>query len=168
MQAVSARFDKAGLIAGLVLLASVFSLATAFLGEHVFGLEPCILCLYERVPYVVAAVLVGAALVLAPPSRWRGMLLAMAAAVFALGAAVAFYHVGVEEHWWGSIAACGGELATGLDGEDLRSLSPSDLKPCDRVDWRLFGLSLAGYNALFSLILAGICAAGVRASTRRA
>ncbi|MGZ8994968.1 MAG: disulfide bond formation protein B, partial [Rhodospirillales bacterium] len=45
------------LIVALVLISSLFALAAAFLGEHVFGLEPCILCLYERVPYALAALL---------------------------------------------------------------------------------------------------------------
>lgn len=168
MLELSAPFDRGRLIAALVLVASVLSLATALIGEHVFGLEPCILCLYERIPYAVAGVLAGAALFLVRRNRWRSLLLGVAAGVFAIGAALAVYHVGVEEHWWGSIAACGGELATGAEGEDLRYLSAADLKPCDQVDWRLFGLSLAGYNALFSLTLAGISVAGVRAFSKRA
>ena len=63
---------------------------------------------------------------------------------------MAFYHVGVEQHWWGSFAACGGELATDLTLEDLKAqLGGGNIprKPCDRIDWELFGLSLAGYNA---------------------
>lgn len=167
MQQRHARFGKGTLIAALVLLASAVSLATAFVGEHVFGLDPCILCLYERVPYALAAVLAGATLFLASTTRWRRLLLGLAAGVFACGAALAFYHVGVEEHWWVSITACGGELPTGSQGDDLRNLSPGDLKPCDRVDWRLFGISLAGYNALASLAFAGLCVVGVRAFSNR-
>lgn len=154
------------LVAALVFTASLLSLGAAFVGEHVFGLEPCILCLYERVPYAAAAVLAGAA-VLSRAARLQAWLLGIAAGVFAVGAALAAYHVGVEEHWWGSVAACGGELATGDAGLDLRTQSPADLKPCDRVDWRLFGLSLAGYNVLFSSVLAGVCLAGVRALSRK-
>lgn len=167
MHGVTAPLEEGRLIVALVLISSLFALAAAFLGEHVFGLEPCILCLYERVPYAVAALLSGAALLPAPASRWPAVLLGMTAAVFALGAALAIYHVGVEEHWWGSIAACGGELPAGTEGEDLRNLSGADLKPCDRVDWRLFGVSLAGYNALISVILVGICLAGVRTLRKR-
>ena len=167
MQGLSAPYDHGRFIVALVLGASVAGLATAFVGEHVFGLEPCILCLYERVPYGVAALLALAAMLLAPAGRWPAILLGLAAAVFALGAAIASYHVGVEEHWWGSIAACGGELSSDVDGLDLREIPASDLKPCDRVDWRLFGLSLAAYNVLFSLFLAGVCLAGVVAARRR-
>jgi disulfide bond formation protein DsbB len=51
---------------------------------------------------------------------------------------------------------------------DLRELSAADLKPCDRVDWRLFGLSLAGYNVVASAILAGIGIAGARILSKKA
>lgn len=160
--------DEGRLVAALVFLASIFALATAFLGEHVFGLEPCILCLYERVPYGVAAVLAAGAAFLPIGDGWRATLMALAALVFAIGAGLAFYHVGVEEHWWASVAACGGELPADAEAGNLRDISPSDLKPCDRVDWRLFGVSLAGYNVLVSLVLAGISVAGVRILSTKA
>lgn len=153
-------------ITALVFMASLGSLAFAFAGEHLFGLEPCILCLYERVPYALAAALAGAALLLPVSRVWKARLMAMAAAVFIAGAGLAFYHVGVEQHWWRSVAACGGTLAT--DMGDLRNLTAADLKPCDRVDLRLFGLSLAGYNVLVSLALAGISLVGMRLLTRKA
>jgi disulfide bond formation protein DsbB len=169
MKAMSIRRTDAGtLIIALVFFASVASLATAFAGEYLFGLEPCILCLYERVPYGLAAVLAVCALVVPGTSGWRFGLLALAAAVFFAGAALALYHVGVEERWWRSVAACGGELATGLASEDLRTIGPGDLKPCDRVDWRLFGLSLAGYNVVASVLLAGLSLAGAGVLRRKA
>lgn len=145
---------------GLVLLASLGGLAAAFAGEYLFGLEPCILCLYERVPYAAAALMAGVALATPAQSGWRARLMALAAVVFLAGAGLAFYHVGVEQHWWRSVAGCEGPLA--LDAGDLGTLSLSDLKPCDRVDWRLFGLSLAAYNAIVSLALAALCLVAVR------
>jgi disulfide bond formation protein DsbB len=165
---MSADVDEGRLIAALVFVASAFGLAAAFAGEHVFGLQPCILCLYERVPYAVAAVLAAAAAFLPMARRWRALLMGLVALVFAVGAALAFYHVGVEEHWWASVAACGGELSAGAEVGDLRQLSAADLKPCDRVDWRLFGLSLAGYNVVASAILAGIGIAGARILSKKA
>ncbi|MCU0894909.1 MAG: disulfide bond formation protein B [Rhodospirillales bacterium] len=165
---MSADVDEGRLIAALVFMASVFGLVAAFAGEHVFGLQPCILCLYERVPYAVSAVLAAGAAFLPMAGRWRALLMGLVALVFTVGAALAVYHVGVEEHWWASVAACGGELSSGAEVGDLRELSAADLKPCDRVDWRLFGLSLAGYNVVASAILAGIGIAGARILSKKA
>ncbi len=159
------RADAGSWVLALLFLASLGSLAAAFAGEYMFGLEPCILCLYERVPYAVAAGIVGTALLMPPGSIWRVRAAAVVAAVFIVGAGLAFYHVGVEQHWWRSLGACGGALAT--DVEDLRNLGAADLKPCDRVDWRLFGLSLAGYNVILSIALAALSLAGARMLTRK-
>jgi len=146
-----------------ILVVSLGSLAPAYAAQYVFGLEPCALCLYQRLPYVVTAMLGAAALILPTEGGARTSVVALSALVFAGGAALAFYHVGVEEHWWASIAGCGGELATSITLEDLRAgLNERPPKPCDQVDWRLFGLSLAGYNVAFSLFLAGTSLAGAR------
>ncbi len=159
------RTDPGAWVLGFLFLASLGSLAAAFAGEYLFGLEPCILCLYERVPYAIAAGVTGMALLIPEGSIWRIRAAALVAAVFVIGAGLAFYHVGVEQHWWRSVGACGGALATGV--EDLRSLSAADLKPCDRVDWRLFGLSLAGYNIIISLSLAAASLVAVSMLTRK-
>lgn len=154
-----------------ILAVSVGALAMAFAAEYLFGLDPCILCLYQRIPYAVTVVLAAAALVAPTHGRLRTGLVTLCAVVFFAGAALAFYHVGVEQHWWGSIAGCGGELATDLTLEDLKSQLTGGFvprKPCDRVDWELFGLSLAGYNGFASLALGVASLAGARLVARGA
>ncbi|HJO73100.1 MAG TPA: disulfide bond formation protein B [Rhodospirillales bacterium] len=144
-----------------ILAASAGALGTAYVAEVVFGLEPCILCLYQRVPYAVTGVLAVLALS-ARPGTVQAATVGVCAVVFAAGAAVAFYHVGVEQHWWAS-AACGGELATDLSPADMiAQLSRPQPKTCDEVDWTLFGLSIATYNVFASLALAGAALAGAR------
>ena len=148
-----------------ILAVSIGALAMAFAAQYLFGLDPCILCLYQRIPYAVTVVLAAAALVAPTRGRLRPGLVTLCAVVFFAGAALAFYHVGVEQHWWGSIAGCGGELATDLTLEDLKTQLGGGFvprKPCDQVDWELFGLSLAGYNGLASSALGVACVAGAR------
>lgn len=142
---------------GLLLAAGV-GLAAALTGQHVFAIEPCILCLYQRVPYAGAAAVALIAAVLPMPTAVRTLLVGACGMIFLAGAVLAFYHVGVEEHWWAAMPGCGGAPATGLNVEDLRAqLERPSLKPCDDVDWRLLGVSLAGYNALASMVLAVTC-----------
>ncbi|MBK8210571.1 MAG: disulfide bond formation protein B [Rhodospirillales bacterium] len=153
------RTDPARLFLMLILATSLTALASAFAGQYVFGLEPCVLCLWQRVPFAAAAAI--AALGLVGWGRRRAVLpIALAALVFAIGAAIAFFHVGVQQHWWSSVAGCGGVPVTGMSVEDL---SPSALanppKPCDVVDWRLLGLSLAGWNTVVSTALTAACVA---------
>ncbi len=140
----------------VLMVIGVGALATAYTAEYALGLEPCNLCLAQRVPYVLIA-LVGWALVRRPYWMSPGNLTAMAGFVFLAGALIASYHVGVEQHWWVSAAGCGGTAGQAMDVNQLfQSLQQKPPKACDEVDWSLFGLSMATYNAFFSFVLAGI------------
>ena len=155
--------NRARFLMVAILAASVCVLAAALIGEHVFGLEPCELCLYQRIPYVLTGALAGLGLVLSLRGGAGTWPVVACAAVFFAGAALAFYHVGVEQHWWASVTACGGDLSGGLSVAELqKQLSAPPQKPCDQVDWTFLGLSLAGYNAIASLILAVACLVGAR------
>ena len=150
-----------------ILVISLGALATAFAGQYLFSLEPCVLCLYERAPWALAALVAAVGLV-GWSQRQGSLPIALCGAIFAAGGALALYHVGVEQHWWGSFAGCAGAPVGGLTLDDLRpELLAGRLKPCDRVDWRLFGLSLAGYNAIASTLLSLGCLAGLVSIRRK-
>lgn len=159
------RSDPSRLVPLAILGASAVMLGAAYTAQYGFGQEPCILCLYQRIPYAATGVLALLALGLPAQGTVRKGLVALCGVVFLAGAGIAFYHVGVEQHWWASVAACaGGNVTTGLSVEQLNTLltAPSRQKPCDRVDWSLFGISLAGYNVMISVALAATTLAGAR------
>ncbi len=146
-----------------ILAASVGALAVAYIAEFVFGLEPCILCLYQRVPYVAVGILAILALGLPPQSGVRAAAVALCAAVFLAGAGIAVYHLGVEQHWWAGTAACGGVPPAEMTVADLKArLAGKPPNPCAQVDWTFFGISFAGYNLIASLALAAFSLAGAR------
>lgn len=144
-----------------ILVAGAAALATAFIAEHVFGLQPCALCLYQRWVYAAAGAL-GLAGLWVPAGALRWVVAAIGAVLLG-GAGLAFYHVGVEQHWWAQTAACAGTVdLTGLTVDQLRNaLEAPPPRPCDEVDWTLFGISLAGFNVLASLSLAAACFLGM-------
>lgn len=150
-----------GLTAGIAALV----LGTALLSQYAGGLAPCVLCLYQRIPYAAAIALGLAGLALsAGPARPRlhAALAAAAALVFLAGAGLAAYHVGVEQGWIAPPTACaaiGGGAASAADL--LRQIQAAPVVRCDVPAWTLFGVSMAGYNLLVSLALAG--AAGLAA-----
>jgi len=143
-----------------IMAVSVGALGMAYVAEYAFGLEPCPLCLYQRVPYGVTLAL-GLAALVAPWGAIRAAAVALAGAAYLIGAGIAVHHVGVERHWWASVAACGGALPADMTVAELRAaLAGPPAKPCDAVDWTLFGVSMAGYNAVVSILLAGAALAG--------
>ncbi len=130
--------------------ASAAMLAAAHAFERLGGLSPCALCLQQRDFYWGALALSGAALLVRNRFPGAARLAAIGLAlVFAAGAAVALYHVAVEQGW--ATAQCDavdlGEI--GLMGEGA-----FNAPKCDVVQWSLFGVSMAGYNALISAALA--------------
>ena len=150
-----------------ILAASVGVLGLAYAAEHAFGLEPCALCTYQRVPYLIAGMLAAVALGLSTAPRTQTRLVGLCGGVFLVGLGLAAYHVGVEQHWWTS-PACGGIPAADMTLEEMHAeLASKPPRPCDRVDWSLFGVSIAGYNGIASLGLAAFSLAGARLLLKR-
>jgi disulfide bond formation protein DsbB len=91
----------------------------------------------------------------------RGIL-ASCGLLFAAGTVLAFYHVGVEHHWFAGPTACTGSATGAQTIDELRAqLLGRQPVNCDEPAWRMFGISLAGWNALTSLALTLFCAAAV-------
>ncbi|MGF1607820.1 MAG: disulfide bond formation protein B [Kiloniellales bacterium] len=140
----------------LIMAAALAALAIAYASEVWGGLQPCILCYYQRYAYGVAF---GFGLIGVLLAGWPTVLracLALAGLSFLAGAGIAAFHVGVEQHWWRGTAECHAPVfdpSLSIDQLREQMLSQSFV-PCDEVQWSLFGLSMAAYNVIASLLLA--------------
>jgi disulfide bond formation protein DsbB len=143
-------------LAAAIAIISAAALAAAYIAEYGFDLQPCILCLYQRVPYSLNIGFGALALIttLRYP-RLASFLLVFSALIFFAGAAIAGFHVGVEQHWWQGLASCGGDvLPENASIEELRkAITEQPVIRCDTPAWTLFGISMAGYNFILSLAL---------------
>ena len=141
----------------LIMLATAGSAALligAFLFEYVGHLPPCKLCWWQRYPHF-AAVGIGV-IALMVPGRGLPILGALAALTTA---GIGGWHTGIERGWWAGPQDCTGSGAGlgSLSGADLLSTSgPTGVVMCDQVAWEMFGLSMASWNMLASLLLAMI------------
>jgi disulfide bond formation protein DsbB len=149
---------KAGRI---ILAASIFSLAFAFVMQYGFDYQPCILCLWQRVPF--AAAIVFSALALVPNLRKHApILLGLCALAFFIGFGLSIFHTGVERHWWLGTSGCAITPLNGATVEDFRTqLLHIVVARCDQISWKFLGLSMANYNVIWSLLLGlfSLCAA---------
>lgn len=151
-----------------VLAAAAATIGGALVFEHGFGLAPCKLCLMQRNPYYVAMPLALAA-ALAPP-RWSRLLLGAVAVAFIVSAGLGVHHAGVEWGWWLGPSDCGGAGAAssgGNVGDFLNQLQTIRVVSCTEAAWRFLGLSLAGWNVVISLALAGLALAALALPPRR-
>jgi disulfide bond formation protein DsbB len=137
----------------LILAVSAATIAGAFAFQFA-GYDPCHLCLMERWAYY-AAIALSLILLFTKSGMKQGLyLLAMimlASTIFGI------YHAGVEWKWWAGPGSCtGGSALGGL---------PDLTKPvvmCDEAAFRILGLSLAGWNAVISFMLAALALKGAR------
>jgi disulfide bond formation protein DsbB len=130
----------------LALAVPVVLLGGALLSEYVGKLYPCEMCWWQRYPHGVAILLAAAAL-LSPLSAPRTrVLILLAALAVAVSGLIGAFHAGVEYGWWEGLTTCSTGGAMSLD--DIMAVP---LIRCDQVQWTLFGISLAGFNAIFSL-----------------
>jgi disulfide bond formation protein DsbB len=164
------RRERAAAAALAIFLIAGATLAGAWFFQIVLEMPPCHLCLEERIPYHVviplSLVVAIAALVRAPRRLLDFGFLVILVAVLS-GAALSAYHAGVEWHWWPGPSDCTGPVTDFTKGGSLlNQLQSVHIVPCDVAAWRLFGISLAGYNFLISLALAAIAAFGLLARKR--
>jgi disulfide bond formation protein DsbB len=144
-----------------VLAVSAAVLGGALLSQYWGGLAPCELCLLQRWPWGIAIAISLIATVIEdrPALSWVALVLAV---VFAVGSGLAFYHVGVEQRWFSGPSACTGAAtaADTLEALKARILGQMPVR-CDEPAWSLWGISLAGWNLLASLVMTGSCVAAL-------
>jgi len=129
---------------------AALTLAGAWFFELVLKLEPCPLCLDQRVPYYVAVPL-GIAVGLLSNPRIARLGLVLLGIVLLFGAGYGVYHAGIEWGFWEGPAACAGGAVSAPAGDILSSLKNTQrVVSCSEAAWRFLGLSLAGYNALIA------------------
>jgi disulfide bond formation protein DsbB len=157
-----------GLI-GLAAVGSVLALAGALASQYGWGLAPCQLCIWQRWPHLAAVFIGVLALAAAPRAVSRRALVALALAgalAAAASGAIGAYHTGVERGWWQGPASCaagGGIAEVSIESLLDPAVPMATPVPCSEAAAMLAGLSMASWNVIWSLGLAGLwLAAAVR------
>jgi len=143
----------------LALGAVALALILGALGfEYLGGYPPCEMCMWQRYPHYAAIVIgLGGGLAVLNGRAGSGaarMFAETAMVLVAISGLIGVYHAGVEWHFWPGPTACTGQAFQASGALDLNAR----LVQCDVAAWRLFGISMAGYNALISLGTAGLAA----------
>src|SRR5260221_8711427 len=146
------------------------TLAGAWFFQLVLDIRPCPLCLEQRYAYYLAVPLGLLVAFAASRDAPRPVLLAGLALLALAALANAWlggYHAGVEWKFWQGPTDCSGPVVDlGSAGTLLQRLDTVKVIRCDDVQWRFLGLSLAGYNLLISLLMAGIAAWGLKRTSK--
>jgi disulfide bond formation protein DsbB len=132
------------------LLGSVALLAGALAFQYLGGIAPCPLCIDQRWAHGIAIAL--GVLVLVWPRRWLAFLAGVAVLA---GAGIAAWHAGIEQGLWAGPATCTApDPGAVTSGELLDRILETPVVLCDQIAWSWLGVSMAGWNAILSLVLA--------------
>ena len=140
----------------LIVIFVVISLTitSAFIIQYWLGHEPCKLCLYQRIPYFLAILLIIKMFFF---KKYEKITLLILTFIFVSSTALAFYHFGIEQGFFSESLACTApDLSKTLSKEQLLEQLKQNNISCKDVSFRILGLSLATINTIFSLVLSVI------------
>ncbi len=135
----------------LTLFLLLVFLISAYIIEYVFGHQPCKLCVYQRFPYFVSIFLISNILML---KKYIKLSLLAVSLVSLFGSLIAFYHFGIEQGFFSESFVCETQnLGQDSSKEEILKQLKENTTSCKNVTFRVFGLSLASINTIFSFIL---------------
>ena len=142
------------IILNSLIFLSFIALSFAYFVEFVLGHKPCNLCKIERIPYIGSIILIS---FLIFTNKWEKIILSIILLLFIFGSVTSIYHVGIEQGIISESLLCELGLNTNIQNSDdlLKSLEKTPIS-CKDVTFRIFGLSLATFNAFLSIVISYI------------
>jgi disulfide bond formation protein DsbB len=135
----------------IALLLPAALLAGAWSFQLFGGLYPCEMCHWQRWPHYAAVVIALLAFMVPGLNNRRGLVW-LAALAIAISGGIGVLHAGVEYHWWQGFTACTSTITPhGSTADILKQIMAAPVVRCDAPQWTMFGVSLAGFNAVLSL-----------------
>jgi disulfide bond formation protein DsbB len=139
------------LLIKLIFLISIIALVSAFYIEYVLGHQPCNLCILERIPYLLAIIII---LLNFKFSHYEKFFILLLSIIFLAGAIISLYHLGIEQGFVQESLVCDLKSSSNLLSKEeiLKQLQEKNVS-CKDVTFKIFGLSLTNYNILISLLI---------------
>jgi protein dithiol:quinone oxidoreductase len=159
---------RAGNVIGFLACAGM--LAYAWYAQVALGLEPCPLCIFQRIGIALLGVLFLFA-ALQNPRRWGARVYGVLQLLAALGTiGISARHIWIQHQPPGSVAACGATLSYMLQIFPLEAVIRKVLTgsgECAKITWSLLGISMPGW-VLIAAVALGAWALYVNFPSRRA
>jgi len=133
----------------LIALLSILTLISAVYIEYVLDVKPCKLCLYQRVPYIIAIFLCFFGYSNFKNLLW-GYLLIL---TFIISLILSGYHVGIENNIFQEFSGCSANNLNITDKAELLNSLSKNIPGCKEIGFTLFSFSLATINFIISLVV---------------
>ena len=138
----------------LILFIISASLIAAFIIQYELGHQPCKLCIYQRIPYILSIFLIIELIFFKRNEKTTLLLLSL---IFIISVILAFYHFGIEQGFFTESFVCeSANFSETLTKDQLLEQLKQNIISCKDVSFKVLGLSLASINVIFSLVLSVI------------
>ena len=143
--------NSKNLLIKFIFLVSIIALVSAFFIEYVLGHQPCNLCVLERIPYLLAIIVV---LLNYKFIQFEKFFILLLTIIFLAGTALSLYHLGIEQGFIEESLVCDlKNVSNLLSKEEILNQLQEKSVSCKDVTFKIFGLSLTSYNILISLLI---------------
>ena len=137
-----------------ILFISSATLIAAFIIQYGLGHQPCKLCIYQRIPYILSIFLIIELIFFKRNEKTTLLLLSL---IFIISVILAFYHFGIEQGFFTESFVCESvSFSETLTKDQLLEQLKQNTISCKDVSFKVLGLSLASINVIFSLVLSVI------------
>lgn len=153
----------------LAFLMSLTLLLGAYSFQYIGGMTPCDLCWPQRYAHFSILAITTLGLLLHKAGR-KVQMIFTSLTLLAIGYSVAMsgYHTGVEQKWWQGPTTCTGNGEQSADLDNLfDNMMSANLVRCDEIPWEMFGISMAGYNFIISVLVFGFVACALISGLRK-
>ena len=142
----------------LIFLISIIALASAFFIEYILGHQPCNLCILERIPYLLALIIILLNYKFIQFEKYFILLLIL---IFLAATILSLYHLGIEQGFIEESLVCDLKKGTDLLSKEdiLKQLQEKNIS-CKDVTFKIMGLSLTSYNIIISILIT-VCSARI-------
>ena len=143
--------NSKNLLIKLILLISIVALISAFFIEYILGHQPCNLCILERIPYLLAIIII---LLNFKFSHYEKFFILLLSIIFLAGAIISLYHLGIEQGFIQESLVCDLKSGSNLLSKEeiLKQLQEKNVS-CKDVTFKIFGFSLTTLNIIISLLI---------------
>jgi len=143
--------NSKNLLIKFIFLVSIIALVFAFFIEYILGHQPCNLCVLERIPYLLAIIVV---LLNYKFIQFEKFFILLLTIIFLAGTILSLYHLGIEQGFIQESLVCDLKSGSNLLSKEeiLKQLKEKSIS-CKDVTFKIFGLSLTSYNILISLLI---------------
>lgn len=141
----------------VMLFFSAVALSAAYISQYFFGLNPCVLCVYQRIPYWIIIAITSLTILFDRKNKYVKVLIILCLLLFVADASIAAFHVGVEYKWWEGTDSCGTKIQPKNVEELKEMLMKAPVSRCDEPAFLFLNISMAGWNFLYAAALSCLC-----------